>query len=151
MLRPPLQNPLTFAATQAHVWSMAGPRRSSESRERAERALHWKLFRKNHFLTQRAMADAMGISRRCVQKIEGAHITPQAATLRLFRNFEHKLELERLREESKLLELQREQAQAAKARERGATLRPAILASTRRRYRLNRLFDPANMPIQAKG
>ena len=57
---------------------------NEEQRQRRRRAAHWKLFRKNNLLTQKKLAEVVGISRRTVQLIEGGYITPQMQTLRRF-------------------------------------------------------------------
>lgn len=66
---------------------------SEEVRER--RADEWRLFRRNHLFTQRHLADITGISRRTLQLIEAARITPQPTTLRKFMLYKVKCERNR--------------------------------------------------------
>lgn len=61
-------------------------------KERKQRALDWKLFRKDHFFTQRRLASYLGISRRTIQQVEAAKITPHPGTLSLFSIFREKHE-----------------------------------------------------------
>ena len=56
----------------------------ADLKQREETAQNWKLFRQNNFLTQRRLASILGISRRTVQQIEGAYITPHPDTLHGF-------------------------------------------------------------------
>jgi DNA-binding XRE family transcriptional regulator len=65
---------------------------SEDRRQRKERAQDWKLFRKNNLFTQRRLADTLGISRRTIQQIEGAYITPHPQTLRRFEVFKRRHE-----------------------------------------------------------
>jgi DNA-binding XRE family transcriptional regulator len=58
--------------------------------ERKDRAQEWKVFRRNNLLTQKRLAHIMGVSRRTIQLVEGAYITPHPKTLRLFSQFKNK-------------------------------------------------------------
>jgi DNA-binding XRE family transcriptional regulator len=57
---------------------------------RKKRAEDWKSFRKENLFTQRRLAETLGVSRRTIQQIEGAYITPHQDTLRLFAAFQKK-------------------------------------------------------------
>jgi DNA-binding XRE family transcriptional regulator len=54
---------------------------------REVRASEWKLFRRDNLFTQRRLAEIVGVSRRTIQLVEGAHITPHPQTLRRFEVF----------------------------------------------------------------
>jgi DNA-binding XRE family transcriptional regulator len=58
-----------------------------ELRQRDKRANDWKLFRRNNLFTQRRLAEIIGVSRRTIQLVEGAYITPHPQTLRRFEVF----------------------------------------------------------------
>ena len=51
---------------------------------REKRAKEWIEFRREYIFTQKKLADVLGISRRSVQFIEGAEVTPLASTLTKF-------------------------------------------------------------------
>ena len=69
---------------------MAVPVESAKVRK--ERANEWKRFRQDYLFTQRRLAGIVGISRRTIQQIEGAKITPHNDTLRLFAAFKKRHE-----------------------------------------------------------
>lgn len=64
-----------------------------QRRERAERALEWRLFRKNHLFTQKQLAEVMDISRRTIQQIESGRVSPHPQTLRRFLVFQNRYDL----------------------------------------------------------
>lgn len=66
---------------------------SDEQQQRRKRAQNWKLFRKNNFLSQRKLAEIVGISRRTVQLVEGEYITPKPQTLHRFATFKRKYDV----------------------------------------------------------
>jgi DNA-binding XRE family transcriptional regulator len=69
------------------------PRVSLDEKLRKARADDWRYFRTKNMLTQRRLADILGISRRTVQQIEGGHIDPHSKTLRLFEAFKRKYDI----------------------------------------------------------
>ena len=68
------------------------PAQRRAANERRERADEWKMFRLNHQFTQRKLASSAHISRRTIQQIENAKITPRRSTLRIFSTFKQKHE-----------------------------------------------------------
>jgi DNA-binding XRE family transcriptional regulator len=66
------------------------PPTPDDLKERKKRASEWKMFRRRHLFTQRRLADTVGISRRTVQQVENAHITPHLSTLVLFEKLKRK-------------------------------------------------------------
>lgn len=60
---------------------------SDELRERKQRAVAWKKFRRDYLFTQRKLAEMVGVSRRTVQLIEAGKLTPRPSTLRLFATY----------------------------------------------------------------
>jgi DNA-binding XRE family transcriptional regulator len=68
----------------------AEPTGAVDLRQRKKRANDWKLFRRNNFFTQKQLAEVIGVSRRTIQQVEGAHITPRDLTLRRFAVFKQK-------------------------------------------------------------
>jgi DNA-binding XRE family transcriptional regulator len=56
-------------------------------RERQEHARRWLQFRKDYLLTQRRLAEMIGISRREIQSIEAGQVIPRFSTQILFRDF----------------------------------------------------------------
>jgi DNA-binding XRE family transcriptional regulator len=77
---------------------MSRPKPNTDDlKKRKKRAAEWKQFRKNFLFTQKKLADTMAdsvgaISRRTIQQIEAAKITPHPSTLRLFAIFKKKHE-----------------------------------------------------------
>ena len=70
---------------------------SEDRKRRKERAEEWRQFRREHLFTQKRLADVIShsvgnISRRTIQQIEAARITPHPDTLRLFAAFKKKYE-----------------------------------------------------------
>jgi DNA-binding XRE family transcriptional regulator len=65
---------------------------SELKKSRMKRADEWKQFRGQFLFTQRRLADIVGISRRTIQQVEGAKITPHPDTLLLFEAFKMKHE-----------------------------------------------------------
>ena len=64
---------------------MPRPKASEKDLERREvRRGEWSSFRTQYLLTQKRLAEVLGISRRTIQMIEGGKITPRANTLRKF-------------------------------------------------------------------
>lgn len=53
-------------------------------KERKQRALLWKGFRRDNLFTQGKLAQVLRISRRTVQQIEAARVTPHPGTIRVF-------------------------------------------------------------------
>lgn len=60
--------------------------------EKAEVAERFKAFRHRNLLTQERLAGLIRICRQSVSEIEGAHVTPHAATWKRFRGLELKYE-----------------------------------------------------------
>jgi DNA-binding XRE family transcriptional regulator len=58
--------------------------------ERRARAQLWKLFRKDNLFTQIKLAKVLRLSRRTVQQIEGAKVTPHPETIRVFASLKRK-------------------------------------------------------------
>ncbi len=58
-----------------------------EKAERKLRAEEWKRFRQTSLITQRKLAERLGLSRRTIQQIEAAQVTPHISTLRRFDSF----------------------------------------------------------------
>jgi DNA-binding XRE family transcriptional regulator len=72
---------------------MSRPKPDEEDlRERKLRQIEWREFRRNYLFTQTKLAGILGISRRTVQKIEAAQVTPYAETLRRFKTLQAKHE-----------------------------------------------------------
>jgi DNA-binding XRE family transcriptional regulator len=65
---------------------------SRDISDRKVRATEWKEFRRDYLFTQKRLADIVGVSRRTIQKIEAAIVTPHPDTLRLFRAIQKKYE-----------------------------------------------------------
>jgi DNA-binding XRE family transcriptional regulator len=64
---------------------MPKPKPTDEDLEQREvRKREWLAFRKEFLFTQVKLADVLGISRRSVQLVESAKVTPLAQTLRAF-------------------------------------------------------------------
>jgi DNA-binding XRE family transcriptional regulator len=53
-------------------------------KEREDRRLEWKKFRKDRLFTQSKLAEVLGLSRRTVQLIEAGKVSPFPETLRKF-------------------------------------------------------------------
>lgn len=58
-----------------------------EREERAQRAKEWVGFRRRNLMTQKNLAQMSGISRRTIQQIEKATISPRFNTQRQFLRF----------------------------------------------------------------
>lgn len=58
-----------------------------------ERAFDWKAFRKSNMLTQKTLAENLGLCRRTIQLIETARRTPRAQTLRRFEMYRRKFDI----------------------------------------------------------
>jgi DNA-binding XRE family transcriptional regulator len=63
-----------------------------EKRERRERSDEWRRFRRDHLFTQKKLGEIIGVSRRTIQEIEAARISPHAETLRVFAVFKRQYE-----------------------------------------------------------
>lgn len=50
--------------------------------EREQRAKEWKEFKKTNLFTEVRLAEILGISRRTVQMVLAARVTPQPGTIR---------------------------------------------------------------------
>lgn len=59
-------------------------------KERRERAAVWVEFRKKNLLTQVMLADLLAISRRTVQMVETARVSPHPGVLSRFRTLQQK-------------------------------------------------------------
>lgn len=57
---------------------------ADDLKERKTRAKEWRTFRRSFKVTQRKLEDILGISRRTIQMVEAAKISPHAATLTKF-------------------------------------------------------------------
>jgi len=66
---------------------------SDELKRREKLAMEWKLFRRNNLFTQKKLAEVMGVSRRTIQQIEGARVTPHPDTVREFLKLKSKYDL----------------------------------------------------------
>jgi DNA-binding XRE family transcriptional regulator len=64
-------------------------------KQRALRAAEWRKFRRDYLFSQQELGEALGISRRSVQKVEAGESTPLPRTQRAFRDLK-KAEAERL-------------------------------------------------------
>jgi transcriptional regulator with XRE-family HTH domain len=76
---------------------MARPKRvldSSVKKEMKAIASEWKRFREANKLSQKFLAEIIGISRRTIQSIESGKIIPQQRTLDAFRALSVKYEAE---------------------------------------------------------
>ncbi len=76
---------------------MARPKRvidSSVKKEMQTIASQWKRFREANKLSQKFLAEIVGISRRTIQSIESGAIIPQAGTIHKFDNLRAKYEAE---------------------------------------------------------
>jgi len=72
---------------------MSRPKPTEEDlEERQVRRREWIRFRKDNLLTQVKLAEVLGISRRTVQFVESAELTPLQSTLRRFRTLKAKYE-----------------------------------------------------------
>jgi len=63
-------------------------------KDRKNRAHMWKEFRRTFLFTQKRLGDIVHISRRTVQQIEAAKVTPNPDTLRRFLIIKKKFERE---------------------------------------------------------
>lgn len=63
---------------------------ASVQKERNRRAKEWREFRKENLMTQQMLADTIGISRRTVQMVETAGVTPHAGVLSRFKTLQQK-------------------------------------------------------------
>jgi DNA-binding XRE family transcriptional regulator len=66
----------------------------AEHQERRKHARRWLQFRKDFLYTQEKLAEALKISRRTVQLIEGGRVTPNLTTQRVFRDYSLKCQRE---------------------------------------------------------
>jgi DNA-binding XRE family transcriptional regulator len=75
---------------------MPRPKRdnSAVEPEMKRRAIEFSTFRQDNNLSQKLLAEVIGISRRTVQSIEAASILPQKATLKKFEELRVKYEAE---------------------------------------------------------
>ena len=64
--------------------------------ERETRRKEWTRFRKDNLFTQVKLAEILEISRRTVQFIEAAELTPLMSTLRKFRALKAKYDAEKV-------------------------------------------------------
>jgi hypothetical protein len=72
------------------------PRLPSEEalKEREERAEVWKQFMADHLFTEKRLAETVGVSRRTVQMVKAALVSPHKDTLRLFDQLKAKYDKE---------------------------------------------------------
>ena len=76
---------------------MARPKRVIDTNVKKEMqtiASQWKRFREANKLSQKFLAEIVGISRRTIQSIESGGILPQAATVEKFEQLRKKYEAE---------------------------------------------------------
>lgn len=69
------------------------PRRKptdDDLKERKDLAQEFISFRKRFLLTQKQLAERLDISRRTIQMVEVAKVSPQPGTIRVFRAFQTK-------------------------------------------------------------
>lgn len=67
---------------------MPRPKPTDEDKKmRVVRAKEWVDFRFDNLITQKTLADTIGVSRRTIQMIEAGSITPYPKTLRKFEAF----------------------------------------------------------------
>ncbi len=70
---------------------MSGRKRTEEElQEREVRAADWKKFMGDFLLTEKRLAELICVSRRTVQMVKAAKVTPHNDTLRLFETLRHK-------------------------------------------------------------
>jgi DNA-binding XRE family transcriptional regulator len=62
----------------------------SENKEATARALDWQSFREANKLSQRFLAEIIGISRRTIQCIEAGLVTPHQTTIQKFEELRQK-------------------------------------------------------------
>lgn len=55
----------------------------------------WRRFRKKHLFTQASLAAVLGITDRCIRKIEAGEVTPQASTQLAFEALKSKYRQEK--------------------------------------------------------
>jgi len=65
-----------------------------EKKDAIERAVLWQQFRTDNKLSQRFLAELIGISRRTIQKIEAALVIPHRGTIKAFEELQKKYEAE---------------------------------------------------------
>ena len=65
-----------------------------EKKDAIERAVLWQQFRTDNKLSQRFLAEIIGVSRRTVQQIEAALVVPHRGTLKAFKDLQEKYEAE---------------------------------------------------------
>ena len=74
---------------------MARPKRDpSADKEKVKISLEWQRFRADNKLSQKFLAEIIGISRRTIQSIEAGEIIPQNRTLDAFKELQDKYESE---------------------------------------------------------
>ena len=75
---------------------MGRPRKDPKpTSEMLTRAKDWKRFRSQNKMSQKFLAEIIGVARRTVQHVEGAKETPQAGTLKKFEDLRKKHENEK--------------------------------------------------------
>ena len=62
--------------------------------EMKQRALEWQRFRTANMLSQKLLAEVIGISRRTIQSVEAGLLVPQERTLDAFKALQMKYEAE---------------------------------------------------------
>ena len=65
-----------------------------EKKDAIERAVLWQQFRTDNKLSQRFLAELIGISRRTIQQIEAALVIPHRGTIKAFEELQKKYEAE---------------------------------------------------------
>ena len=76
---------------------MGRPKREQDkdlTKEMIVRAQEWQGFREANKLSQKFLAEIIGVSRRTIQSIEAGQIIPQKATLEKFTKLQEKYEAE---------------------------------------------------------
>ena len=74
---------------------MGRPKREQDkdlTKEMIVRAQEWQGFREANKLSQKFLAEIIGVSRRTIQSIEAGQIIPQKATLEKFTKLQEKYE-----------------------------------------------------------
>ena len=65
-------------------------RTTGPTKEMLARGAEWQRFRQENKLTQKFLAEIIGVVRRTVQHIENARVIPQEATLKAFEKLQAK-------------------------------------------------------------